>query len=59
MCTRMPKKPSWIHCGHIRTVSKERVGRYYTSLDRATMREVDEAHMIHLGIDSAALKESA
>jgi mRNA interferase MazF len=56
---RMPKQPSWIHCGHIRTISKNRVGRYFTSLDSATMRLVDEALMIHLGITTKALKDSA
>jgi mRNA interferase MazF len=56
---RMPKQSSWIHCGHIRVISKQRVGRYYTSLDSATMRRVDEALMIHLGIDAKLLKASA
>jgi mRNA interferase MazF len=56
---RMPKQPSWIHCGHIRVISKHRVGRYFTSLDSATMRRVDEALMIHLGIDAKLLRDSA
>jgi mRNA interferase MazF len=46
----MPER-SWIHCNHIRTVDKEqRFGRYYTSLDADTMRKVDRALLVQLGI---------
>jgi mRNA-degrading endonuclease toxin of MazEF toxin-antitoxin module len=39
----MPER-SWIHCGQIRTVDKEkRLGRYYTSLDVDTVRKVGES----------------
>jgi mRNA interferase MazF len=45
----MPRQ-SWVHCGHIRSVDKGRLGRYYTTLDSDTMRKVDEALMEQLGI---------
>jgi mRNA interferase MazF len=46
----MPE-PSWVHCGQIRTVDKEqRFGRYYTSLDADTMRKVNAALLVQLGI---------
>lgn len=46
----MPQK-SWIDCSHIRTIDKaKRLGKYYTSLDSATMKEVDKALLVQLGI---------
>ncbi len=48
----MPQR-SWIHCGQIRTVDKEkRLGRYYTSLDADTMRKVNEALRVQLGLNA-------
>lgn len=41
---------SWVHCGHIRALDKTRLGRYYTSLDSATMRKIDDALVEQLGI---------
>lgn len=46
----MPK-PSWINTAHIRTIARSRLtGRYFTSLDRETMRKVDAALKKQLGI---------
>ena len=47
----MPRQ-SWAHCGQIRVADKARFVRYYTSLDSATMRRVDEALIEQLGIDA-------
>jgi mRNA interferase MazF len=48
----MPEQ-SWIHCNQLRTVDKEkRIGRYYTSLDADTIRQVDRALLVQLGIDT-------
>lgn len=48
---RMPEQ-SFIDCAHIRTVDRQRLGKYYTSLDRATMKKVDEALLDQLGIEA-------
>lgn len=46
----MPKR-SWANCAHIRTIDKGRLTtRYYTSLDKATMSEVDDALKTQLGL---------
>jgi mRNA interferase MazF len=43
---------SWVHCGQIRTVDRERrFGKYYTSLDAETMRKVDRALRVQLDLD--------
>jgi mRNA interferase MazF len=47
----MPER-SWIHCNQIRTVDKQRFGRYYTTLDADTMRKVSEALRVQLGLDA-------
>ncbi len=46
---KMPER-SFINCVHIRAVDKSRLERYYTSLDAETMRKVDEALIVQLGI---------
>ena len=39
----MPKR-SWVDAAHLRTVDRSRLtGRYYTSLDKATMEKVNDA----------------
>ena len=49
---KMPER-SWVHCGQIRTVDKERrFGRYYTSLDADTMRRVNQALRVQLALDA-------
>ena len=45
-------KQSWINCSHIRTVDKDRLGKYLTGLDSDTMRKVNEAILVQLGIDA-------
>ena len=45
----MPER-SWVHCAHIRSVDKGRLGRYYTSLDADTMRKVDRAMRVQLAL---------
>jgi mRNA interferase MazF len=52
----MPRR-SWIDCVHIRAVDKSRLGKYYTSLDRVTMKRVDRALLIQLGIDTKGARE--
>jgi len=46
---KMPM-PSWIDCAHIRSVDRERLSKYLTSLDAATMRAVEKALSIQLGL---------
>ena len=41
-------RQSWVNCSQIRTVSKDRLGRFFDTLDDATMRDVNRALMIHL-----------
>lgn len=46
----MPK-PSWANMAHLRTIDRQRLtGRYFTSLDRATMQKVDVALKKQLGL---------
>jgi len=46
----MPKR-SWVNCAHLRTVDKSRLKtRYYTSLDKDTMDQVNQALKDQLGI---------
>jgi mRNA interferase MazF len=46
----MPKR-SWVDAAHLRTVDRSRLtGRYYTSLDKATMEKVNDALKEHLGL---------
>lgn len=46
----MPKQ-SWVNVAHIRTVDRRRLtGKYFTSLDKATMRKVDAALKKQLGL---------
>ncbi len=47
----MPQE-SWVDCAHIRAVDKSRLGRYYTSLDTDTMRQVNEALRVQLALDA-------
>ncbi len=46
----MPQQ-SWVNCSFIRTVDKARLGKWYTSLDSATMKKVNKALLVELGID--------
>lgn len=47
----MPKK-SWINFVHVRSIDRRRLtGRYYTSLDKKTMDQVDQALKDQLGLD--------
>jgi len=40
---KMPKT-SWVNTAHIRSIDRQRLtGKYFTSLDQATMRNVDTA----------------
>lgn len=54
----MPQQ-SWIHCGQIRTVDKSRLRRYYTSLDNETMRKVNDALRVQLGLATKEQKTVA
>lgn len=45
----MPRQ-SWVNCAHVRTVDRNRLGKYYTSLDSDTMRRVNEALLVQFGI---------
>lgn len=45
----MPKR-SWVTCAHIRTVSKDRLEKLFANLDETTMKKVNEAIEIQLGL---------
>lgn len=54
----MPRQ-SWANCAHIRTVDRDRLGNYYASLDNGTMKRVDGALLVQLGIDIGRYRRPA
>lgn len=50
----LPRQPV-VHLGHLYTVDKERLGRRVGSLSEATLRQVDQAIQVSLGLRPFAL----
>lgn len=50
---------SWANASHLRSVSKDRLGKWYTCLDSTTMRKVDGALLNQLGIGLGETKSLA
>lgn len=48
---------SWADCAHVRAIDKARLGRYYTSLDSATMSRIDTALRVQLDLSSRSIRE--
>lgn len=45
------EKGSWVTCAHIRSVSRERLGSRRAGLDAETMRRVNRALAVQLGME--------